>query len=59
MEENSIWKSCISINYGTVAGAGLPKTPKGSYGVGLWKSIDKEKGLLKKDCELILGMTKG
>ena len=55
MEENSIWKSCIRIKYGTTAEGWFTKDPKGSYKVGLWKSIEKEKGLLKKDCELILG----
>ena len=42
-EENSIWKSCICIKYGTTTGVWFTKDPKGSYGVGLWKSIDKKK----------------
>ena len=39
MEENSIWKSCITAKYGNVeegwGGRGFTLCSKGNYGVGL------------------------
>ena len=55
VEENSFWKSHISTKYGIEAGGWFTKDPKGSYGVGLWKAITKEKAQVNKDCALILG----
>ena len=42
MEENSVWKSCITAKYGTKDGGWFTPLPRGSYGVGLWKIIAKE-----------------
>ena len=50
MEENSVWKSCITAKYGAKDGEWFTPLPRGSYGVGLWKIIAKESGQLKKDC---------
>ena len=49
MEENSVWKSCITAKCGTEDGGWFTPLPKGSYVVGLWKIITKESGQLKKD----------
>lgn len=42
MEENSVWRKVIGQKYGIDEGVWFPKTPKGSYGVGFWKEINKE-----------------
>ena len=55
MEENSVWKSCITAKYGTEDGGWFTPLPRGSYGVGLWKIIAKEFGQLKKDCVFKMG----
>ena len=55
MEDNSIWRSCINTKYGSHNGGWFTPYPRGSYGVGLWKSIAKETDQLKKDCVFKLG----
>ena len=42
MEENSVWRNIISLKYGMEEGGWFSNTPRGSYGVGLWKDIGKE-----------------
>ena len=44
VEENLVWKSCITTKYGTKDGGWFTPLPRGSYGVGLWKIIVKEYG---------------
>ena len=41
MEENSVWRNIISLKYGMEDGGWFFNTPRGSYGVGLWKDIRK------------------
>ena len=55
MEDNSIWRSRINTKYGSHNGGWFTPYPRGSYGVGLWKSIAKETDQLKKDCVFKLG----
>ena len=38
----------MSTKYGIEAGGWITKDPKGSYGVGLWKAITKEKAQVNK-----------
>ena len=54
MEDNSIWKSCIKSKYGAEDGGWFSSLPRGSHGVGLWKTIAKESNQLKKDCVFII-----
>ena len=54
MEDNSIWKSCNKSKYGAEDGGWFSSLPRGSHGVGLWKTIAKESNQLKKDCVFIL-----
>ena len=42
MKDNSICKSCINTKYGTEDGGWFTSLPRGSYGVGLWKTNTKE-----------------
>ena len=42
MEENSVWRNIISLKYGMEEGGWFSNTPRGSYGVGLWKDIGKK-----------------
>ena len=42
MEENSIWRNIISLKYGMEDRGWFSNTPRGSYGVSLWKDIRKE-----------------
>ena len=42
MEENAVWRNIISLKYGMEEGGWFSNAPRGSYGVGLWKDIDKE-----------------
>ena len=55
MEENFIWKSCITAKYGAIEEGWFTLCSKGNYGVGLWKVIAKEAGQLKKDHVFKLG----
>ena len=50
MEDNTIWRSCINTKYDSQNGGWFTPYPRGSYGVGIWKSIAKETDQLKKDC---------
>ena len=56
MEENLVWKSCITAKYGTKDGGWFTPLPRGNYGVDLWKIIAKESSQLKKDYVFKLGM---
>ena len=49
MEENSVWKSCITTKYEPEDGGWFTPLSRGSYGVGLWKIIAKESSQLKED----------
>ena len=37
-----MWRNIISLKYGMQDGGWFSNTPRGSYGVGLWKDICKE-----------------
>lgn len=50
MKSNSIWRKVISLKYGVKVGGWFSNSPRGSYGVGMWKEISKEIGLLKANC---------
>ena len=54
VEESSTWKVCISTKYGIEVGGWYTLSPRGSYGLGLWKAISKETSQLKQNCELVL-----
>ena len=55
VEDNSIWRSCINTKYGSQNGGWFTPYSRGSYGVGLWKSIAKETYQLKKGYVFKLG----
>ena len=55
VEDDSMWRSCIKTQYGSQNGGWFTPYPRGSYGVGLWKSIAKEIEQLKKDNVFKLG----
>ena len=55
MEDNSIWRLCINTKNGSQNGSWFTPYPRGSYEVGLWKSIAKEIDQLKQDCVFKLG----
>ena len=46
---------CIKSKYGTEEGRWFSSLPRGSHGVGLWKTIAKEFDSLKKDYVFSLG----
>ena len=54
-EENSVWRSVISLKYGAEDGGWFSNIPKGSHVVGLWKEISKEIGQLKLSSSFELG----
>ena len=53
-ENNSAWRNAIRLKYGIEEGW-FTWSPRGTYGVGLWKAISKETVKLKQDCFLELG----
>ena len=55
MEVNSPWMHLLSLKYGMEDGGWFPKSPTGSYGVGLWKEISKETTQLKQHYAFELG----
>ena len=55
VEENSTWRKVIRLKYQTEERGWFVKTPRGSYGVGMWKDISKEPRQLKQNCCFILG----
>ena len=46
-EENIVWKTVISLKYGTEEGGWFSKPPRGNAGKGLWKGINSEAVNLK------------
>ena len=42
MEDNSTWKDVIRLKYYIDEGDWFTRAPRGSFGVGLWKDINKE-----------------
>ena len=55
MEDNSFWKDVISIKYLVEEGGWYTKTTRGNYGLGPWKDISKEIGLMKLNCVFSIG----
>ena len=55
MEENSVWRNIISLKYGMEDGGWFSSTPRGSYGVGLWKDICKEVIQMRQNCSIEVG----
>ena len=55
MEENSFWRNNIRLKYGMEDGGWFSNTPRGSYGVGLWKDIRKEGIQLRQNCSIEVG----
>ena len=55
MEESSTWKVCISTKYSIESWGWYTLSPRGSYGLGLWKAIYKETGQWKQNYEMVLG----
>ena len=41
VEERYIWKDIIKLKYQVEEGGWFTKIPRGSHGVGLWKSISR------------------
>ena len=57
VEDNSTWRTMMrSLKCGTKGRGWFSNSPKGSYGVGLWKEINKEATQLKNHCFLKSGM---
>ena len=54
VEESSTWKVYISTKYGKEAGGWYTLSPRGSYGLSLWKVVSKETGQLKQNYEMVL-----
>ena len=55
MEENSVWRNIISLKYGMEDGGWFSNTPRGIYGVGLWKDIRKEVIQMRQNCSIEVG----
>ena len=55
MEDNSIWKDVISIKYLVEEGGWYTKTTRGNFGLGPWKDINKEIGIMKLDYVFAIG----
>ena len=53
--DNSLWRTIISLKFQTEDGGWFFKSPKGSYGVGLWREIWKEATQLKHYCSFEIG----
>ena len=51
-EENSVCRVIISLKFGKKDGGWFSNTPRGNYGVGLWKDICKEATQLLQNCSL-------
>ena len=49
-EENTVWKTIISLKYGTEEGGWFSKSPRGNASKGLWKGINFEAVNLKQNC---------
>ena len=56
MEENSVWRNIISLKYGMEDGGWFSNTPRGSYGVGIWKDICKEVIQMRQNCSIEVGI---
>ena len=56
MESDLVWrKLIISFKYGMEEGDWFSKAPRGNYGTGLWKAVNKETVQLKQYCSFDLG----
>ena len=55
LEVNSTWREFINLKYGTGDGNWFTQVPRGSYGVALWKEINKETEQLKHNCSFKIG----
>ena len=55
VEDNSFWKDVISIKYLVEEGGWYTKTTRGNSGLGPWKDISKEIGLMKLNCVFASG----
>ena len=55
MEEKAVWRSIISLRYGMEEGGWFSNSPRGSFGVGLWKDIDKEVIQIRHNCSFEVG----
>ena len=55
MEENSIWRNIIVVKYGMEEGGWFSNTPRGRYGVGLWKDICIEASQIRQNCSFVMG----
>ena len=53
--EESIWKEIIRLKYQVEKGGWFTKNPRGNFGVGLWKDINKENMQMKLDNIFVLG----
>ena len=45
-----MWRSIISLKYGMEEGGWFSNSPRGSFGVGLWKDIEKEVIQIRQNC---------
>ena len=55
MEEEVVWWSIISLKYGMEDGGRFSNSPRGSFGVGLWKDIGKEVIQIRQNCSFKVG----
>ena len=55
LEVNSTWREFVNLKYGTEDGHWFTQVLRGSYGVSLWKEINKEIEQLKHNCCFKIG----
>lgn len=53
--ENKAWKICVKVKHGFEKGRWFTKNPRGSYGICLWKFLNREAVLQKQKCSFQLG----
>ena len=54
-EEKAVWRSIISLKYGMEDGDWFSNSPRGSFGVSLWKDIGKEVIQIRQNCSFEVG----
>ena len=54
MEESSIWKDVIRLQYKVEEGGRFTKNPRGCVSASLWKDIRKESGQVQRLCAFAL-----
>ena len=58
IEDERLWKKVIIIKYGVEEGTWYTQVSKASYGIGLWKGIRMEAGLIATHSVFVIGAGK-